>query len=289
MPEFTASASMSTGFMVLSVVSLALSVLAYGIGGAQLSTGSKAEGSPLASRTWWVGTAFQGLGFVFSFAARQALPLLIVQACIVGGLAVTAVIEHVAGKRRMRGTGWLAIAGVSLGIALLAATTVPGPAPATSTTHLAVIAAVVAACALAFLVRLPPSISGVFGGTGFAISAITARLLVADPGTPLFQPWEWGWRTWAAAVLLVLGLGLGQMHLTRGLSVANAVTVLSTNYLMSTLVPAAFGWALLGELPRAGTTWLVPIGLGLALLSAFVLIRDDGVGPDGVAAAVAPR
>ena len=138
-----------------------------------------------------------------------------------------------------------------------------------------VIAAVVTACAVTFLVPLPPAVSGMFGGTGFAISAITARLLVADPGASLFQPWQWEWRTWAAAVLLVLGLGLGQMHLTRGLSVANAVTVLSTNYLMSTLVPATFGLLLLGELPRPGTTWLVPVGLGMALAAAFVLIRGE--------------
>lgn len=276
---------MSTGFMVLSIISLALGVLAYGVGGAQLSTGSKSEGSPLASRTWWIGTACQGLGFVFTLAARQTLPLLIVQACIVGGLAVTAVIEHVAGKRLMRPSGWLSIGAVSLGIALLATTTVPGPAPPTSTTHLVVIAAIVGLCALAFLVPLPPAVSGMLGGTGFAISAITARLLVADPGTPLLQPWHWGWHTWVASVLLVLGLGLGQMHLTRGLAVANAVTVLSTNYVMSTLVPATFGLVLLGELPRPGTMWLVPVGLGLALLGAYALIRGDR--PEAVAAKTA--
>lgn len=278
MPEFSASAQMPTGFMVLSVVSLALSVLAYGVGGAQLSTGSKVEGSPLASRTWWIGTGCQGLGFVFSLAARQTLPLLIVQACIVGGLAVTAVIEHMAGKRRMRPSGWAAIAAVVLGIAMLALTTVPGSAPPISMTHLMVIAAVVTACALAFLVPLPPAVSGMFGGTGFAISAITARLLVASPDTPLLQPWKWGWETWAAAMLLVLGLGLGQMHLTRGLSVANAVTVLSTNYLMSTIVPALFGLLLLAEVPRAGTEFLAPLGLGTALLGAYALIRGERPG-----------
>ena len=286
MPEIFPAARMPSGFMVLSVISLALSVLAYGVGGAQLSTGSKAEGSPLASRTWWIGTACQGLGFVFSLAARQTLPLLIVQACIVGGLAVTAIIEHVAGQRRVRISGWAAIAAVVLGIAMLAMTTVPGSAPPISVTHLLVIAVVVGACALAFLIRLPPSVSGVFGGTGFAISAITARLLVASPDTPLFQPWQWGWQTWAAAVLLVLGLGLGQMHLTRGLSVANAVTVLSTNYLMSTIVPALFGLLLLGELPRTGTEFLAPLGLGTALVGAYVLIRGER--PVAPAGAVAP-
>lgn len=265
----------STVFMALSVISLALGVCAYGVGGAQLSSGSKVEGSPLRSKTWWIGTLCQGLGFLFTLMARQTLPLLIVQAAVVGGLAVTAVIEHVSGLRRMRADGWAAIAAVGLGIALLAATTVPGGVPPTTGLHLVVIAGVVGVCALAFLVPLPPAVSGVFGGTGFAISAISARLIVANPELQLFLPWTWPWQTWLAGVLMAGGLVLGQMHLTRGLRIADGVTVLSTNYLMSTLVPAAYGFLLLGEHPRAGTGWLVPIGLATALVGAFWLMRKE--------------
>lgn len=270
--------------MALSIVSLGLGVLAYGVGGAQLSTGSKVEGSPLASRTWWIGTLCQGLGFLFTLMARQTLPLLIVQAAVVGGLAVTAVIEHVSGLRRMRADGWAAIGAVGLGIAVLAATTVPGGVPPISTLHLGVIAAVVAVCALAFLVPLPPAVSGVFAGTGFAISAISARLIVASPGLQLFLPWTWPGQVWVAGMLLGGGLVLGQMHLTRGLRRADGVTVLSTNYLMSTIVPAVYGYVLLGELPREGTGWLVPLGLGTALLGAFHLIRQERPGEEGAAA-----
>ncbi|SNV17596.1 hypothetical protein [Dermatophilus congolensis] len=265
-------------FMILSTAALALGVLAYGIGGAQLSTGSKDEGSPLASKTWWIGTCCQGLGFVFTLAARQTLPLLIVQACIVGGLAVTAIIEHASGRRRIAPLGWASIGAVVLGITILAATTVPGTVPPTGIEDLAVVAAVVAICLIAFFLPLPPSVSGVFGGTGFAISAIAARLIVADHSLNLIQPWTWPWTTWAAGILLMGGLVLGQMHLTRGLAQADGVTVLSTNYLMSTLVPAAYGLIMLNELPRAGTYWLVPIGLVTALLGAYLLIRKETPG-----------
>lgn len=265
----------SVAFMALSIASLVLGVLAYGVGGAQLSTGSKVEGNPLASRTWWIGTLCQGAGFLFTIMARQTLPLLIVQAAIVGGLAVTAVIEHVSGARLMRRSGWVGIAAVTLGIAMLAATTVPGPAPPTTPLHLAVLAVLVALCAVAFFLPLPPAASGVFGGTGFAISAIAARLVVADPRLDLLRPWTYPGTTWVAGVLLVAGLVLGQMHLTVGLGKADGVTVLSTNYLMSTLVPATYGLVLLGELPRPGTFWMVPIGLVTALLGAFLLIRND--------------
>lgn len=265
--------------MILSVLALVLGVLAYGVAGARLSDGAQAEGGALTSPAWWIGTACQGAGFVFTLAARQHLPLLIVQACVVGGLAVTAIIQHVAGTRRIGGWDAGAILAVILGIVALAFTTVPGPAVPIETIQLVVIGVTVAACAAALLVKLPPGFSGVFAGTGFAISAISARLLVADPNLSMFRPWEWPLPSWIAAVLLLAGLVLGQVHLTIGLKGAHAVAVLGTNYLMSTLVPALIGWTLLAEEPRQGTIWLVAVGLALALAGALTLLRSDDAAP----------
>lgn len=265
--------------MILSVLALVLGVLAYGVAGARLSDGAQAEGGALTSAAWWIGTACQGAGFVFTLAARQHLPLLIVQACVVGGLAVTAIIQHVAGTRRIGGWDAGAILAVILGIVALAFTTVPGPAVPIETIQLVVIGVTVAACAAALLVKLPPGFSGVFAGTGFAISAISARLLVADPNLSMFRPWEWPLPSWIAAVLLLAGLVLGQVHLTIGLKGAHAVAVLGTNYLMSTLVPALIGWTLLAEEPREGTIWLVAVGLALALAGALTLLRSDDAAP----------
>ena len=100
--------------MILSVLALVLGVLAYGVAGARLSDGAQAEGGALTSPAWWIGTALQGAGFVFTLAARQHLPLLIVQACVVGGLAVTAIIQHVAGTRRIGGWDACALIAVIL-------------------------------------------------------------------------------------------------------------------------------------------------------------------------------
>ncbi len=261
--------------MLLSVIALVIGVLAYGVAGARLSDGAQAEGGALSSAAWWIGTACQGAGFAFTLAARQHLPLLIVQACVVGGLAVTAIIQHFAGTRRIGVRDAVAITAVIGGIVALALTTVPGPAVPIEPLHLLVIAATVGACLVALLVRLPPGISGLFAGTGFAISAITARLLVADPRLSMWRPWEWPLLSWAAAFLLLGGLVLGQTHLTRGLKGAHAVAVLGTNYLMSTLVPAVIGWVLLAESPRHGTIWLVALGLALALSGALALLRTD--------------
>lgn len=265
--------------MILSVVALVVGVLAYGVAGARLSDGAQAEGGALRSAAWWIGTACQGAGFVFTLAARQHLPLLIVQACVVGGLAVTAVIQHLAGTRRIGPRDGVAILAVIGGIVALALTTVPGPAVPIAPVHLMVIGATVATCAIALLVTLPPGVSGIFAGTGFAISAITARLLVADPRLSMWRPWEWPLLSWLAAILLVAGLVLGQVHLTVGLKRAHAVAVLGTNYLMSTLVPATIGWTLLNEEPRPGTVWLVGIGLALALAGAMTLLRSEDATP----------
>lgn len=265
--------------MTLSIIALVLGVLAYGAAGARLSDGARSEGGALSSPAWWIGTACQGLGFLFTLAARQHLPLLIVQACVVGGLAVTAIIQHVAGTRRIGGRDWSAIFAVCLGIVALAATTVPGPAVPITTTHLLVIGATVAVCALAYAVPLPPGISGLFAGTGFAISAIAARLIMADAEHVFWKFWAWPLHSWIAAVLLLAGLVLGQMHLTRGLAGAHAVAVLGTNYLMSTLVPAVIGWTLLAEEPRPGTLWLVVLGLALALAGSLTLLRSEDATP----------
>ncbi|WP_168582696.1 hypothetical protein [Gephyromycinifex aptenodytis] len=263
--------------MTLSIVALILGVLAYGGAGARLSDGAQGEAHPLKSFAWWVGTGLQGLGFILTLLARQHLPLLIVQAAVVGALAVTALIQHAAGTRRLRWVDGWAIFVVILGIALLAATTVPGPAVPIAVNHLIVLGGGVVLCLATLPVISNPGVSGLLSGLGFAISAITARLLVADVAHAIWRFWEWPWTSWVAAFLLVAGLGLGQVHLTRGLARSHAVGVLGTNYLASTVVPAGIGAFMLGEAPREGTWWMVILGLCLALAGSLSLLRPEAV------------
>lgn len=276
--------------MTLSIVALVLGVLAYGGAGARLSDGARGDVHPLKSFAWWMGTALQGMGFVLTLAARQHLPLLIVQAAVVGALAVTALIQHAAGTRHLRWVDGWAILTVIVGIALLAATTVPGPAVPIASSHLIVLGGGVVLCFAALPVVRAPGLSGLLSGLGFAISAITARLLVADVSHVIWRFWEWPWTSWVAAGLMVGGLGLGQIHLTRGLARSHAVGVLGTNYIASTVVPAGVGAFMLGEHPREGTWWMVVVGLVLALAGALSLLRPDTeVDPEPAGRAAAPR
>lgn len=261
--------------MTLSIVALTLGVLAYGGAGARLSEGAQGAAHPLKSLAWWIGTGLQGLGFGLTLLARQHLPLLIVQAAVVGALAVTALLQHAAGTRRLRWVDGWAIVVVILGIALLAATTVPGPAVPIAATHLIVLGGGVVLCLAALPVTSNPGVSGLLSGLGFAISAITARLLMADVAHPIWRFWEWPWTSWVAVILLLAGLGLGQVHLTLGLARTHAVGVLGTNYLAATVVPAGIGIFLLGEAPREGTWWMVVVGLALALAGSLSLLRPD--------------
>lgn len=261
--------------MLLAVIMLVLGVLAYGISGARLHRGSQAEGGALRSPSWWIGTGLQGAGFFFTLFARRFLPLLLVQACVTSALAVTAVIQHVQGVRRLRAVDAGAVVAVVAGIALLGMVTVTGAPPPIETRYIAVLLGCAAICTAGLLLPGGPVVNGLLSGFGFSFSAICARLLIGDHAHPLWRFWELPLLSWVAGFLIVAGMVLGQAHLTKGLARGHAAPVLGCNYGMATVFPAAFGVLLLGERTRPGSTWQVVAGLVLALAGAFWLLRGE--------------
>ncbi|MCG7320512.1 hypothetical protein [Arsenicicoccus bolidensis] len=261
--------------MIFAVVMLVLGVLAYGISGARLHKGSQAEGGALRSGSWWVGTLLQGAGFLFTLFARRFLPLLIVQACVTSALAVTAVIQHVQGVRRLRASDAVAVLAVVAGIAALGMGTITGPPPPIESRDVVVLLGCAAACALGLLLPEGPVVNGLLAGFGFSFSAICARLLIGDHAHPLWRFWELPVINWVAGVLIGAGMVLGQVHLTKGLARGHAAPVLGCNYGMATVFPAAFGIGLLGEHTRPGALPQVVVGLVLALAGAFWLLRTE--------------
>ncbi|MTB72652.1 hypothetical protein GGG17_11870 [Arsenicicoccus sp. MKL-02] len=261
--------------MILAVVMLVLGVLAYGISGARLHKGSQAAGGALRSRSWWIGTALQGAGFLFTLFARRFLPLLIVQACVTSALAVTAVIQHVQGVRRLRASDALAILAVVVGIAALGMVTITGPPPPIEARDINVLLGCAAACALGLLLPGGPVVNGLLAGFGFSFSAICARLLIGDHTHVVWRFWELPLLNWVAGMLVISGMALGQVHLTKGLARGHAAPVLGCNYGMATAFPAAFGIGLLGEHTRPGSLPQVVVGLTLALAGALWLLRTE--------------
>jgi len=256
--------------VILPVLALAGAVLCYGVAGDRLSAGAA---SALRSRAWWTGTALQGGAFFLALLARRDLPLLVVQSAIVAALAVTAVLQGVRGVRRWGRGEALAIAGTVAGLALLSAATVTGPAQVQGSAVL--VWSAVALLPTAAAVALPATSwrSGVLAGIGFSVGAVGARVLVSGLPDRWWLPWELPGSTWAAGVLTVGGLLLGQLHLTRGLVVAPAVPVLGLMYVVSTVVPAAAGHWLLDERVRPGWTAAALAGCALALVAAVQLLR----------------
>jgi len=261
--------------VLLAVVMLVTGVLSYGVSGARLHEGSRAPGSPLRSRSWWIGTALQGAGFLFTLFARRFLPLLLVQACVTSALAVTAVIQHVQGVRRLRLSDAGAIAAVIGGIVLLSMVTVAGPVPPIQPRFLYVIVGCALICAAGLALPAGPAAHGLLSGFGFSFSAICARLLMGDHTHPLWRFWELPLLNWISGVLIVLGMVLGQVHLTKGLARGHAAPVLGCNYGMATVFPAGFGLFLLDEHTRPGSWLQVVLGMGLALVGAFWLLRSE--------------
>lgn len=262
---------------------LVMGVLSYGVSGARLHKGARAEGSPLRSGSWWIGTALQGAGFLFTLFARRFLPLLLVQACVTSALAVTAVIQHLQGVRRLKLSDVGAVAAVIGGIVLLSMVTVAGSVPAIEPRFLYVIVGCAVVCAAGLTLPGGPVTNGLLSGFGFSFSAICARLLMGDHAHPVWRLWELPLLSWIAGILIVLGMALGQVHLTKGLARGHAAPVLGCNYGMATVFPAAFGVLMLDEHTRPGSWLQVLVGIGLALVGAFWLLRseDDAGALDG--------
>lgn len=266
---------MAGASVTLSVVALVAAVLCYGVAGSRLSVGAQEAGSPLRSATWWTGTGLQAGGFLLALLARRELPLLVVQSAVVAALAVTAVIQQLSGARRFTATDVVALTGTVVGLGLLGAATVPGPAGGRDAVVLAWTAALALVTAAGLLAPTRAWLLGVLAGLGFSVAAVGARTLVSQLPVEWWRFWELPGAAWLVGVVTAVGLLLGQAHLTRGLAEAPAVPVLATMYVCSTVVPAAFGHWLLEERMRDGWAWAAVLGCALAMVGALQLLRGE--------------
>lgn len=265
---------------LVSVVALALGIIAYGIGGAQLTEGS-ASGSVLRSRSWWVGTSCQGLGFLLTFVARHDLPLLIVQSGVVFGLAVTALVQILTGRRRLTRADLIGVLTLVAGVVALGLTTVPGPAhpPTWGLVAVLTVCTLLAVACIPAVRSLRPrwasAVHGLLSGVGFGVGAIAARLVVGPVEEHLLTLWRLPAVTLAAGVFVVAGLVVGQWHLTLGLGTGYSLAPLGLMYLSAVVIPAGLGWTMLGELPRPGTGLLLVAGVGLGTVGAALLLLRE--------------
>lgn len=219
-----------------------------------------------------LGIGLDGIGFIGMVVALQLnQPLFVVQAIVAGSVGVTAAIAAMMGTRLGLGE-WLALAGLGLGLVLLALS-----AGVENDVRLgdfwywmmlaaAVPVALVGAIGLRLEGTSAAVLLGVGAGLGFAITAIASRSLqVPDPWWKLVASPA----TWAIVAGGLIGILLFALALQRVAVTTVTALVLGTE----TVVPSIIGLAFLGDSIRVGFAPVAVAGLVLALAGAGLLAR----------------
>lgn len=246
----------------LSVVALAVAVIAYGSSTLLLSRAANGSvSSALRRPLWWTGTTVQALAFLAAFVARHSLPLLVVQPAVTASIAVTALLGTVLHRWRLSPADWAAMALVIVSLAVIGASGVAGRASSLglAATISCWIAVLVAGAGATHRVAARPMTQGGLAGLAFGASAVAARALAADPAAVL--------RTTSgllSLVLLLLGTVVGQLCLTNALSSGQVTGPVSAMYAVATVGSVIAGLLWLSDGLRPG--WAPAAVVGLVLL-----------------------
>ncbi|MGY1617604.1 hypothetical protein ACI797_12765 [Geodermatophilus sp. SYSU D00691] len=227
-----------------------------------------------------VGLVLDAAGWLLSVVALRFLPVFAVQAVLAGTVPVTAA----AASRGLR--GWsrarlLALAGVVLGIALVAAAAAPGRAPrrpAPATPVLLAAAGVLVLAAVPLLrsgrpLALAGAAGAAFGGVSLAVRAVHVRSagwssvleLLAEP---------------LAYAVVVFG-ATGTVLLARALRAGAVAAVVAVLTVTEVVLPGLVGLALLGDRVRPGWAPALVAGWLLTVAAVVVLARTPAGGRVG--------
>ncbi len=216
------------------------------------------------------------LGFVAQLVALRRLPLFAVQAIVAANLAVTAVCAAWLMKARLTLHEWLAVAGVVVGVGLLAASAgAEGAARPGGAFQLGLIVGVVAVGLAGLAVaRLPDPartpLLGALAGIGYSILAVSARILPGfTPSQLIRQP--------AAYTLAAAGI-VSFMIYAAALDGGSVTTATAAVVLLETMPAALVGVLFLGDTTRRGLAALGALGFALGVTCAVLLARFGEAG-----------
>lgn len=256
--------------------------LCYGVASVAQSVGVRSlatvrAGSPAHHRIWagrWyiAGLTLDGVGFVASVAALQALPLFVVQAAVAASVGVTALAACLVLRARLSSIQVAALVVLAAGLVALASAAPTQSARTLSAGAGWTLAAAVVPLAMgtAAASRRPRHAKWDFpvlaacAGLGFAGVGIAARVLVlAHPWwATLITPPVWALAGYGLTAAIAFALALARGPVT----VATAWTLAA-----ETVVPAIVGLAVLGDHVRPGHTAWMAAGLTAVLVACLAL------------------
>jgi drug/metabolite transporter (DMT)-like permease len=233
-----------------------------------------------------IGLALDGASFLLTVVAVQNLPLFVAEPAIALNVVITALLERFLFQRRLRGVAWVAIAGILVGLTLLALSGGPERArTAAAAVHWAVILLPLgvagAGAVMATRNRHGATVAlGVLDGVAFGGTAVAGRMLVVPH--PFWQlllsPLLWSMLAYGLVGLLLFTIALQRSHA----SVIGASTTAAQS-----IVPIVVGIAFLGDSPRNGAWAVAVAGMVLTLAGTLAIALTKAV-PDLSGSALPP-
>ncbi|WP_432890313.1 hypothetical protein ACQPYH_12540 [Kribbella sp. CA-245084] len=214
-------------------------------------------------------------GFGLHFVALRLLPLYLAQAGIAVSLVVTALLATRLMSDQLSALEWSAVAGVVVGLGLLAVSA--GDAGANVQHHgltIGIIVGLVTIAALGAIASrsqhgVSTALLGMLAGLGYAGVAISARLLQDGSISELFHSPT----LYTLPISGALAFILYSLALQRG-----SVTLATTPMIaLQTITPAAVGVFVLNDAVRAGWWPAAIIGFALSAAGSVVLVRFESV------------
>jgi drug/metabolite transporter (DMT)-like permease len=225
-----------------------------------------------------LGLGLDGGSFLLTIVAVQNLPLFVAEPIIAVNVVITALIERLMFQRRLRVVAWVAIAGILVGLSLLALSGSPERArTAAAAVRWAVIVLPLGVAAMGSIVATRSHHSatialGVLDGVAFGGTAIAGRMLVVPHRfwQILLSPLLWSMVAYGLVGLLLYTIALQRSHA----SIVGAATTAAQS-----VVPIVVGIAFLGDSPRDGAWGLAAVGMVLALAGTLAIAMTK-VAPD---------
>jgi drug/metabolite transporter (DMT)-like permease len=228
-----------------------------------------------------LGLALDGGSFVLTVVAVQNLPLFVAEPIIAINVVITALIERLLFQHRLRGVAWVAIAGILVGLSLLALSGAPERAhTAVAAVRWMVILLPLGVAGIGSVVATRNQHSatvalGVLDGVAFGGTAVAARMLVVPQAfwQIVLSPLLWSMLAYGLVGLLLYTIALQRSHA----SIVGASTTAAQS-----IVPIVVGIAFLGDSARNGAWSLAVAGMVLTLAGTLTIAFSKVVPTEAV-------